>query len=53
MLAVLLAAGAAYLLLGELREALILIFFAGFSIIVTIVQEAWTEKVLESLRDLW
>lgn len=52
MLALLLAAGATYLLLGDTGEALILIFFAGFSITVTIVQEARTEKVLDSLRDL-
>lgn len=52
MLAMLLVAGAAYLLLGEAREALILLLFAGFSVVVTIVQEARTERVLESLRDL-
>ena len=51
-LALLLAAGITYLLLGDTGEALILIAFAGFSIMLTIVQEARTEKVLESLRDL-
>ena len=52
MLALLLIAGGAYLMLGEASEALILLLFAGFSIAVTIVQEARTENVLESLRDL-
>jgi Ca2+-transporting ATPase len=52
MLALLLVAGGTYLVLGETSEALILILFAGFSIVVTIVQEARTENVLESLRDL-
>ncbi|MCW1381589.1 cation-translocating P-type ATPase [Novosphingobium sp. KCTC 2891] len=52
MLAMLLVAGGAYLLLGETSEALILIVFAGFSVAVTIVQEARTENVLDSLRDL-
>ncbi|MCT2398722.1 cation-translocating P-type ATPase [Novosphingobium mangrovi (ex Huang et al. 2023)] len=52
MLALLLAAGVIYLLLGDMTEALILIAFAGISIALTIVQEARTEKVLEALRDL-
>jgi Ca2+-transporting ATPase len=52
MLAMLLAAGTVYLLLGDTAEALILIVFAGFSIAVTIIQEARTETVLEALRDL-
>ena len=52
MLALLLAAGAAYLLLGDTGEALILLLFAGVSIALTIVQEVRTENVLESLRDL-
>ncbi|MGY2733933.1 cation-translocating P-type ATPase [Sphingomonas sp. UYP23] len=52
MLALLLAGGLAYLLLGDLTEALILLGFATFSIAVTVVQEARTEHVLEALRDL-
>lgn len=52
MLALLLGAGFIYLLLGDTGEALILIAFAGFSIAVTIVQEARTESVIEALRDL-
>jgi Ca2+-transporting ATPase len=52
MLAMLLAAGLVYLLLGDTTEAMILIAFAGFSIAVTIVQEARTENALEALRDL-
>ena len=52
MLALLLAGGVAYLLLGDLTEALILLAFATFSVGVTLVQETRTENVLEALRDL-
>jgi Ca2+-transporting ATPase len=52
MLALLLAGGIAYLLLGSLAEALILLAFATFSIVVTVIQESRTEHVLEALRDL-
>lgn len=52
MLALLLAGGLVYLLLGNRVEALILMGFASFSIIVTVIQETRTEHVLEALRDL-
>jgi len=52
MLAMLLAAGGIYLLLGDTTEAVILTVFAGLSIAITIIQEARTEKVLLALRDL-
>ena len=52
MLALLLGGGALYLLLGDLTEALILLAFATFSIVITVVQETRTEHVLEALRDL-
>jgi P-type Ca2+ transporter type 2C len=52
MLALLLASGLAYMLLGDLVEALILLAFATFSVVVTAVQETRTEHVLEALRDL-
>ena len=52
MLALLLVGGIAYLLLGDLVEALILLGFATFSVAVTVIQEARTEHVLEALRDL-
>ena len=52
MLALLLAGGVAYLILGDLGEALILLAFATFSVVLTVVQEARTENVLEALRDL-
>ena len=52
MLLLLLGGGGIYLVLGNLGEALMLAVFASFSILVTIVQEARTERVLESLRDL-
>ena len=52
MLALLLAGGVAYLLFGDTGEALILLVFATFSILVTTIQELRTERLLESLRDL-
>jgi len=52
MLALLMAGGAAYLLLGDLGEALILLAFATFSVAVTVIQESRTERVLEALRSL-
>jgi magnesium-transporting ATPase (P-type) len=42
MLALLLGAGFVYLLLGDLKEALILLGFAMLSIVITIVQETRT-----------
>ena len=52
MLALLLLGGVAYLLLGDLAEAMILLAFATFSVAVTVIQESRTENVLEALRDL-
>ncbi len=52
MLALLLAGGLAYFLLGDHIEALILLAFATFSVVVTVVQETRTEHVLEALREL-
>ncbi len=52
MLALLLGGGVLYLLLGSPEEALILLAFALFSILITVVQESRTERVLEALRDL-
>ncbi|GAC1410740.1 MAG: HAD-IC family P-type ATPase [Novosphingobium sp.] len=52
MLAMLLGAGGVYLLLGDRTEAVILLVFACFSIIITIIQESRTENVLEALGDL-
>src|SRR5690348_8382103 len=52
MLLLLLVAAAIYFTLGDLGEALLLVVFASISIVITIVQEARTERVLESLRDL-
>ncbi|WP_232478516.1 cation-translocating P-type ATPase [Roseomonas rosulenta] len=52
MLALLLGGGVLYLLLGSPEEALILLAFALFSIVITVVQESRTERVLEALRDL-
>jgi Ca2+-transporting ATPase len=52
MLALLLAAGLIYLMIGSLEEALILLAFASLSVLITVIQEARTERVLEALRDL-
>jgi Ca2+-transporting ATPase len=52
MFALLLGAGAVYLLLGDIREAAILLLFACTSVGIAVVQEARTERVLDSLRDL-
>lgn len=52
MLAMLLGAGIIYMALGDLQEALILAGFGGFSILVTVVQEARSERALDALRDL-
>ena len=52
MLALLLASGAIYLALGEPKDALVLLIFAMMSVLITVVQETRTERVLEALRDL-
>jgi len=52
MLALLLGGGLVYLLLGERTEALVLVAFAGLSILITVVQEQRTERALAALRDL-
>jgi Ca2+-transporting ATPase len=52
MLALLLVGGIIYLALGDLKEAIILVAFATMSIVITVVQETRTERVLETLRDL-
>jgi Ca2+-transporting ATPase len=52
ILALLLGAGAIYLALGDRNEALILLAFALLSVVITVVQEARTERALEALRDL-
>lgn len=52
MLALLLGGGVVYMALGDLKEAIILLIFATLSVVITVVQEARTERVLETLRDL-
>jgi P-type Ca2+ transporter type 2C len=52
MLALLLGSGLIYLLLGEPRDAVILLAFATISVGITVAQETRTERVLEALRDL-
>src|ERR1051326_6664935 len=52
MLALLLAGGGIYLALGDVKEAIILVVFATLSILITVIQETRTERVLEALRDM-
>ena len=52
MFALLIGGGIVYLLLGDRLEAFFLLFFACFSIAITIVQESRSERVLEALRNL-
>ncbi|MES2700536.1 MAG: cation-translocating P-type ATPase [Pseudomonadota bacterium] len=52
MLAMLLCAGFIYMILGDKQEAMILVAFAGLSILITVVQETRTERALEALREL-
>lgn len=52
MLLLLVVAGAIYLVLGDLHEALVLVAFAGLSILITIVQETRTERAVAALRDM-
>jgi P-type Ca2+ transporter type 2C len=52
MLALLIGGGLIYLALGDIREALVLLAFAMLSVVITVVQETRTERVLEALRDL-
>jgi Ca2+-transporting ATPase len=52
MFGLLLAAGAVYLLLGDLAEALVLLAFAAISVSIAVVQETRSEHVLDALRNL-
>ncbi len=52
MLALLLASGAIYAVLGETTDAVVLAGFACLSVVITLVQELRSERVLEALRDL-
>jgi P-type Ca2+ transporter type 2C len=52
MLALLIGGGVVYLALGDVKEAIILLVFACLSVLITVVQEARTERVLDALRDL-
>jgi Ca2+-transporting ATPase len=44
--------GAIYLVVGDFREALMLLGFVVFIMLLTLVQERKTERALEALRDL-
>ena len=50
--ALLLGAGFVYLMLGDLAEALVLLAFALVSVLIAVVQESRSERVLQALRDL-
>ncbi|HEX5356619.1 MAG TPA: cation-translocating P-type ATPase [Aquabacterium sp.] len=52
MLQLLLVAGGIYLALGDIGEACMLLAFVALTLVISFVQEARTERVLEALRDL-
>src|SRR5450631_1603994 len=52
MFALLIAGGVVYLILGDLMEAILLLIFASLSVVITIIQESRSERVLEALRNL-
>jgi len=52
MSALLVGGGVLYFLLGDTTEAIVLFLFTTLSISITVVQEARTEKILDTLRDL-
>jgi Ca2+-transporting ATPase len=52
MLLMLLAACAVYLALGDFHEAVLIVGLATASILITVMQELRSERVLEALRDL-
>lgn len=52
MLLLLLASGAIYMVLGEIRDAFMLLGFVLVIIGITLYQERKTERALEALRDL-
>jgi len=52
MFLLLIACGALYLLLGDVREALLLLGFVLVVVGITFVQERKTERALDALRDL-
>lgn len=52
MFLLLVACGGIYLLLGDLREALMLLGFVFVAMGITLYQERKTERALEALRDL-
>lgn len=52
MFALLIIGGIIYWLLGDTIEAITLLLFASFSVSITLIQEARSERVLDALRDL-
>src|SRR5579859_3521986 len=52
MFALLLVGGGVYAAIGDLKEALVLLAFACVSVVIAVVQEFRSERVLAALRDL-
>ncbi len=52
MFLLLIAAGGIYLLLGDVGDALMLLFFVALIVTLTVSQQRKSERVLEALRDL-
>ncbi|MEK7802665.1 MAG: cation-transporting P-type ATPase, partial [Pseudomonadota bacterium] len=52
MFALLIIAAIVYFVIGDLQDALVLFAFSLLSILITVIQEWRSERVLEALRDL-
>lgn len=52
MLLLLLGGGLIYLLLGDVHEALMLLAFAGLSVVIELVQEGRTDRAISALGEL-
>ena len=52
MFFLLIGGGLVYALLGSLTESLLLLSFATLSVLITVIQEARSERVLDALRDM-
>jgi P-type Ca2+ transporter type 2C len=52
MFILLIMGGMVYLALGDQKEAMFLLLFGAFSVVITVVQESRSERVLEALREL-
>ncbi len=52
MLLLLLGAGAVYMVLGDIHDALVLLLFAGFSVVIEFVQKGRTDRAIAALGEM-